>query len=188
MKYETLEPNKYYHIYNCGNNRENIFIEDENYFYFLKLMEKYIKPIADVICYCLLKNHFHLLVRIKVVEKEKLISRGFSNFFNVYAKAINKRYNRIGSLFKDRFSRKSINEEVYLKNLILYIHLNPVHHGFTKNILDWKFSSYHSIISKDSDWLSKEYIIELLGGIGNFKYIHESRNNEIILSTKYTFE
>ncbi len=59
----------YYHIYNRGNNREDIFIEPPNYSYFLSLYAKYIDPVADTYAYCLLRNHFHLLVRIKMEEE-----------------------------------------------------------------------------------------------------------------------
>ena len=60
-----LEPGRYYHIYNRGNNRENIFKEDRNYAYFLKLYAFHVGPIADTYAYCLLRNHFHLFVRVK---------------------------------------------------------------------------------------------------------------------------
>ena len=60
-----LEPGKYYHIYNRGNNRENIFKEDRNYAYFLKLYTFRVGPIADTYAYCLLRNHFHLLARVQ---------------------------------------------------------------------------------------------------------------------------
>lgn len=59
----------YYHIYNRGNNRENIFIEERNYEHFLKLYFKYIDPIAETFAYCLLRNHFHVSVRIKSEEE-----------------------------------------------------------------------------------------------------------------------
>jgi REP element-mobilizing transposase RayT len=65
MKSETFELGCYYHIYNRGNNNENIFIEEKNYSYFLQLLRKYILPVADVYCYCLLKNHFHIVLKIK---------------------------------------------------------------------------------------------------------------------------
>jgi len=66
---------QYYHIYNRGNNRENIFVEERNYRYFLKLYVKYIEPVADTYAYCLLRNHFHFLVRIKTVaEQEQTLS------------------------------------------------------------------------------------------------------------------
>jgi len=71
MKHTTapLQPGMYYHIYNRGNNRENLFLEKRNYPYFLTLYAKHIEPIADTCAYCLLRNHFHLSVRIKT-EKE----------------------------------------------------------------------------------------------------------------------
>ena len=105
----------YCHIYNRGNNREDIFREDRNYAYFLELYSKYVLPSVDTFAYCLLKNHFHLLVRIKDLTgskanllsqrldsredltgskanlsgPEKTASRAFSNFFNAYSKAVN---------------------------------------------------------------------------------------------------
>jgi len=60
-----LQSGVYYHIYNRGNNRENLFLEEKNYPYFLFLYEKHIEPVADTYAYCLMRNHFHLLVRIK---------------------------------------------------------------------------------------------------------------------------
>lgn len=58
-----LLPGVFYHIYNRGNNRENIFIEERNYTLFMNLYSRYIPPIADTYAYCLLRNHFHFLVR-----------------------------------------------------------------------------------------------------------------------------
>ena len=72
-----LAYNCYYHIYNRGNNRENLFKQDRNYRYFLKLYAKHIEPIADTFAYCLLPNHFHLLVRIKGETEQNL--SGFEN-------------------------------------------------------------------------------------------------------------
>lgn len=131
MNYEPLIEGNYYHIYNCGNNKENIFIEERNYAYFLILLKKHVLPCSDVLAFCLLKNHFHLLVYLKENFETKTISQCYSNFFNAYAKAINKTYDRTGSLFKDRFSRIKITDETYLKSLIVYIHTNPTHHQFT---------------------------------------------------------
>ena len=69
IDYEPLHFGSFYHIYNRGINRERIFVEETNYEYFLKLIKKHILAIADIYAYCLLNNHFHLLVRIKS-EKE----------------------------------------------------------------------------------------------------------------------
>ncbi len=64
-----LRYNTYYHIYNRGVNRENIFIEERNYDLFLKLFERHLSPVVDLFSYCLLKNHFHISVRIKSEEE-----------------------------------------------------------------------------------------------------------------------
>lgn len=118
-----LEHGKFYHIYNRGNNGENIFIEERNYTHFLSLYEKYILPVADTFAFCLLRNHFHLFARIKTVGEilKEIDLQGFRNLeglklpeptnqfsklFNAYAKAINAAYGRTGSLFEKRFRRK----------------------------------------------------------------------------------
>ena len=64
-----IVPGVIYHIYNRGNNEEDIFIEERNYNYFMKLYAKYIMPVAETYAYCLLRNHFHLMVRIKSPEE-----------------------------------------------------------------------------------------------------------------------
>lgn len=162
MLIDNIEEGFFYHIYNRGNNGINIFFDEENYTYFLQLLAKYIQPVAEIYAYCLLKNHFHILVRIKEVneiENENLrystteipksvnASKQFSHMFNAYAQAVNKRYSRTGSLFEKPFERKRINGEEYLKRLVLYIHSNPVQHSFAENIEDYKWSSYKSVLS-----------------------------------------
>ena len=60
-----MQPGCFYHIYNRGNNRQNIFFEERNYLYFLRLFEKYLFNLVDVYAYCLMPNHFHFLIKIK---------------------------------------------------------------------------------------------------------------------------
>lgn len=153
---EPIEQGSYYHIYNRGNNRCDVFFDTDSYYYFLKLYDKYITPVADTLAWCLLKNHFHFLVYIKLnheinldklefstVEKPKIISasRQFSYLFNAYTQGINKKFNRTGSLFESRFERKKITSDAYLQKVIFYIQNNPIHHGFTKNINLYPWSS-----------------------------------------------
>jgi len=179
MKYEPLIANNYYHIFNQGNNKEDIFIEEMNYTYFLELLNKYIYPIATILSYCLLKNHFHLLVQIKNIPEENQASKAFSNFFNSYAKSINKKYNRTGSLFRDRFKRIKIAEEGYLKKLIVYINLNPIHHGFTSNLNEYKHSSFLALMSNKTTLLQRDEVIQLFDDKENFKYYLESKKLEL---------
>ena len=65
-----LRRGTYYHIYNRGNNRENLFVENGNYTYFLERYFKYIEPVACTYAYCLMRNHFHLLIRTKAEEEQ----------------------------------------------------------------------------------------------------------------------
>lgn len=178
MKYEPLTSEKYYHIYNRGNNREDLFLEEKNYFYFLDLLKKHIQPIAHVLAYCLLKNHFHLLINTKKIEDKK-ISQAFSNLFNAYAKAINKQYKRSGSLFQDRFSRKIVKDENQLRNLIIYIHTNPTHHGFVEDFSTYKYSSYRSHLSKQKTLLDREFVLDQFDSRENFKYVHQAKSFDI---------
>src|SRR5690242_8912111 len=103
---KALQYGRYYHIHNRGNNRENTFIEERNYRYFLMLYANQIQPIADTYAYCLLRNHFHIMLRIKdesempkmsdFSEKSdisEMPTRAFAAFFTAYTKAINKAYN-----------------------------------------------------------------------------------------------
>jgi putative transposase len=180
MEKDIFESGQYYHIYNRGNNKENIFIEEKNYNYFLEKMKKYLLPIADVYAYCLLKNHFHIVLRIK--DKEELpekfkerIHLPFSNFFNSYAKSINTAYNRTGSLFQEHLQRNRIENEEYLKQLIVYTHLNPVKHKFTESFETYLHSSYRSYLSNKETSIDRDFILELFGGLENFKLYHDER-------------
>lgn len=208
QKYEPIDYGKYFHIYNHGNNYENIFISNSDYTNFLKLLNMYIQPVAEIFAWCLMKNHFHLLVRIKeendigylipenrntkdlakkwktlfpvnntdISELKKPIpERQFKHLFNKYARDINKKYNRIGSLFIKNFERKSVNNEKYLRNLILYIHNNPVHHEFVDDLKKYYWSSYSSILSKNQTKTKRDFVISLFEDVNNFEFTHKQK-------------
>ena len=182
MRYEVLIEDSFYHIYNCGNNKENIFIEEQNYTYFLKLVKKHISKTSNILAYCLLKNHFHFIIKTKENIESKQISQSFSNLFNAYSKSINKKYGRSGSLFKDRFSRIKLDNEEYLKNLILYTHLNPTHHNFIDDFRNYKYSSYNSILSNKPTNLLREDVINLFDDKQNFIDSHKIKEVNILES------
>ncbi|HEX7871242.1 MAG TPA: transposase, partial [Chryseobacterium sp.] len=163
------------------NGKDLIFREDENYKYFLSKLLKYIIPIAEIYGYCLMPNHFHLLMRFKNSDQvsnedeHKYLMRQFSNLLNGYAKAYNKKYKRKGSLFLDFLKRKRVDDERYLIKLLHYIHNNPVNHGFVEGINDWKYSSYHSYIrlAKESKIERKE-MMQYFDTIKDFVEYHKS--------------
>ncbi|SEM53379.1 Transposase IS200 like [Chryseobacterium taichungense] len=176
---ENFESGYVYHIYTHANGNDLIFREEENYRYFLKKLEKYINPITEMYAYCLMPNHFHLLLRfkeLKEIENEHFyLMKHFSNLLNGYAKAYNKRYNRKGSLFLDYIRRKRVDNKKYLLKLLHYIHNNPVNHGFIEDINDWKYSSYQSYInfSKESRIERKE-MMQYFDTINEFVEYHKS--------------
>lgn len=121
----------FFHIYNRGNNGENIFIQERNYAYFMELWWKHTHQIAETWAYCLLRNHFHAAVYIKnetdltgLKNKIKKPSQYFSNFFNAYARGVNIATQRTGALFERPFKRIPVDSESYLMRLIVYIHQN----------------------------------------------------------------
>ena len=187
-KVQPLNFGSYYHIYNRGNNSENLFLTTDNYSYFLSLYDKYIALVADTYAWCLMPNHFHLLVRVKDEEEIRrrlnlsgfqnltgFVSQKFSNLFNAYSKAFNKREARHGCLFESPFKRIEVHNETYLRQLVCYIHSNPVKHGFVDSILDWPWSSYLTIISVKPSKLQLNSVLGWFDSHSNFIALHNEQ-------------
>jgi putative transposase len=198
----------HYHIYNRGVNCEDIFVEERNYELFLKLYEKHLSPVTDLFAYCMLKNHFHILVRIRSEEEileikktlrvssvnnhhggqsntadhqrgqsrkplgSKYISDQFSNFFNAYAKTINKAYGRTGSLFQHPFGRVPITTDRQFWNVIAYIHQNPQKHRFVKDFRDWKYSSFGMILTEKPTPVKRNEVMRWFGTREEYLALH----------------
>ncbi|MGB5981443.1 MAG: transposase [Nonlabens sp.] len=169
---DKITGDRYYHIYNQANGMINIFKEQRNYSFFLNKVEKHLEPVCEILAYALLKNHFHLIIKTKEVSDDK-ISRAFANLFIGYAKAYNKTYNRSGSLFKKPFKRKLIENESYLKNVVLYIHTNPVKDGFVEQVVEYPWTSYHDIIDESPSLVERDLILRLFDGRKNFIATHQ---------------
>ena len=177
-----LEPNKFYHIYNRANGNERIFLNKANYEFFLQKYQQHIEPIAETFCYCLMPNHFHLLIRIRSSEEIEFsgpsekgglsCSKKFSNFFSSYAQAFNKQQGRMGSLFMKNFKRKEVDSDKYKYQLIHYIHHNPIEAGLSHKLEEWPFSSYTRIISDGPGFINKEAVLNWYDGKENFEKVH----------------
>ncbi|MDQ0476135.1 transposase [Chryseobacterium sp. MDT2-18] len=177
-----LEPDHFYHIYNRGINGGKLFFNHQNYLYFLKLISEKVKPVAEIHSYCLLQNHFHLLVRIKSEELirlkfpekenshiESIISQQFSNTFNSYSQAINKHFGRTGKLFELPFRRKKMTSEQQLINTILYINKNPAKHKITNDFLSYPYSSVGEILNESCLFVERLEVVCLFNDKDNFK-------------------
>src|ERR1700690_3470837 len=140
-----LVPEPYYHIYNRGNNRQQIFFQQENYLYFLQGLKRYLLPAADIIAYCLMPTHYHLMVRVKQnVGGSKIpeVSSGMMKLSVSYTKAINKRFARVGVLFQGPFQARPILDSRHLLHLCRYIHANPVNDGLINDPSNWPYLNY----------------------------------------------
>jgi putative transposase len=185
-----LMPGEQYHILSRAVGNEKIFMEPDNYSFFISRWIKHITPVADTFAYCLLPNHFHFMVRIKeepVLEANFLkvktnsksytpeclpefIMERFSNLLNSYTKSFNKRYHRKGGLFIDYLRRVEIKTDAQFGACIFYIHKNPVHHGYCKHPEQWTWSSYNEILKgqPSSSWLSGAEVMNHFNGRKSF--------------------
>ena len=170
---DKIKSDSYYHVFNQANGMIDIFKESRNYPFFIDKMEKHLAPVCNIIAFCLMKNHFHLVIKTKDVDASD-ISRAFANLFIGYAKAYNKAYHRSGSLFKKPFKRKRIESKSYLKNVILYVHCNPVKDGFVEDIISYPWSSYHDILDDVKTCIDREFVLELFDDSTNFVAAHKA--------------
>ena len=138
-RYLTFIPGENYHFYNRGENRGTVFFCDKNYHFFLFNIERYVQPIMELVAYCLMPTHYHLLIRVRETSE---VSTAMMKLSVSYTKAINHAYDRVGPIFQGAFQAKHIDSAAYLRHLVGYIHLNPVQSGLVQCPDEWDFSSF----------------------------------------------
>ncbi|WP_029274477.1 transposase [Pedobacter borealis] len=188
--YTKFEQGKFYHIYNRSIDRQPLFKSDANYRFFLKKFDLYLSNVLDVYAYCLLGNHFHLLIRVKESLKANdpisefsvhdIVSKQFRIFFQSYALAFNIQHKRIGTLFQTPFKRAQINDESYFTRLVYYIHSNPQKHNLISDFRDWKWSSYGRILLEANTKLKKHYVLDWFGGKAGYLKFHSDIQDGIM--------
>jgi len=167
-----FEENNIYHIYNRGNNRQPIFFDDENYLFFLKKLKKELTPYCKVLAYCLMPNHFHLMIWVGEIDTRltaqrssnssdvfgvetrptalsgrtgtEVLSRKIGTVLSSYTQAINKQQKRTGSLFQQKTKAKCLTQsgENYPAICFHYIHQNPLRAKLVTKMEDWEYSSF----------------------------------------------
>jgi len=170
-------PDHFYHFYNRGNNRQAIFFERDNYVYFLRRLKKYLREYLDILAYCLMPTHYHILARVRTPQTSEVletsevpVSQAMQKFIISYTKAINKRFDRVGALFQGQFKAKLVEEQNHLLTLCLYIHANPVKDGLVDTPELWEFSNYLEWIDKRPGTLvDRDFINENFGSAGEYE-------------------
>lgn len=162
----------YYHAYNRGVNKEAIFHSPDDFAVFLSLFKRHLSKepktdkygrqyvhylgAIDLIAFCLMKNHFHLLVYLKERSGLEDLMRSTMTAYSMY---FNKKYDRVGSLFQNHFLATRIDNDPYFWHISRYIHLNPA--GVGENSSTYQYSSLPYFIGeKVASWLHPEHIIQ----------------------------
>ncbi|MDZ7744318.1 MAG: transposase [Candidatus Saccharibacteria bacterium] len=168
----------FYHVYNRGVEKRNIFIDDQDYAVFLNLLKRYLSPEehkddrgniyesyaerVELLAFCLMPNHFHLLFYLN--SDPKAIAKMMQKVTSSYTTYFNKRHVRVGHLLQGVYKASHILEDAYLLHISRYIHLNP------ESYKSWEFSSLPYYINGwRSDWVKPGRILELFDGTESYE-------------------
>ena len=179
----------YLHIMTQGINKTYIFEYEEDIKYYIKIMYELLKEYKiKIIAYCIMNNHTHMLVKVEKIEE---LSNYMLRLNSKYARYYNKKYKRVGYVFRDRFRSEGIYNDAQLYNCIRYIYNNPVKAGICNRPEEYKWSNYKPIPEKISDTYIfiddeeeiekayKEYI-KIFMEKNNLDIINPKRNKELL--------
>lgn len=189
IREQPLETSCFYHIYNRGINGQPIFLKADHFEFFLHKAKQYLVPYFEVYAYCLMSNHFHFLIRTKELSHNAtpnlcgktnglhsnghVYSKQIGKLISSYTQALNKMEHRHGPLLESPFKRLKIETESYLRNLIIYIHQNPLDIGIS--VSNYEYSSYKAIVSDRNTALERTEVISYFDDVENFKFCHRNR-------------
>ena len=150
----------FHHIYNRGANKEKIFFDKNDYIYFLKKLREYKQELRiNILCYCLMPNHFHIFA--EQTSDQFPLSGFISSLTNSYTKSINKKYKRSGVLFEGRTKSKHCEDESYFRWIFKYILSNHVKDGLVEHVTDWDFSNARDLFGlRDDDLCENHKVFE----------------------------
>ena len=170
-----------YHIYNRGNNRKRIFFSPDNYLFFLGKIRKLLMPCADILAWCLMPNHFHLMIHANEASIAERKSHGgipmqeFSYRLGIlqssYTQAINKTQRQSGSLFQQKASCKllhnfsSSQQDDSIENCFHYIHANPSESSIVNDPAEWPYSSLQDYLGIRAGNLCNKELLKSISGL-----------------------
>ena len=168
-----------YHVVLCGNNKQRIFEDTEDYEKFMSVLFKY-KKICGFVLYawCLMPNHIHILLKVKNEPLSMIFQRINTSFVMWY----NRKYERVGHLYKGRYYSEPVEDESYFLTVMRYIHMNPVKGGLCKKPEDYRNSSYAYYFL--SDYVKDSDMILSLIRKDEFRQYHLEKNEDICLDVE----
>lgn len=173
---------EYYHIFNRGNRKGDIYLDNQDKGVFLERLVKYKDECQiNILCYCLMPNHFHFLLK---QEGEISVTNFIHRMLISYCMYFNKKYNTVGRLFQGPFKAKLVEREEYLLQLSRYIHLNPGEIFKTRFLKNYLWSSYLDYIGKRNRGLCEtdlilSYFSKTVPGLSYQNFVEQS--NETVL-------
>jgi putative transposase len=160
-----LEPGGYFHLYNRSNNRELLFKQHDNFDYFVRRFNYHLGKHLDLLVFCLMPTHFHFLVRVNTRQVRETKDQ-IGVWLSGYAKAINKRFDRHGSLFQQHTKTRHVDDERYLTRLTAYIHNNPVRAGLVDAPDAWQYSSATLLLKpRPEPFAGRRFALEQFGSV-----------------------
>ena len=160
-----------YHVIIRGINRQDIFLDNQDFRKFLKELKRTKELYQyELYAYALMPNHAHFIIH-DTTENLSTIMQSLNIRYSYY---FNQKYERVGHLFENRFKSKNIEEESYLKNVVRYIHKNPENAGITGH---YSWTSYYEYVQNEERIIDKDFIMNLFNNdISNFKIFHNNYN------------
>ena len=170
----------YYHVVQRGNDRRKIFLESHDYDYFYSLLRKYLKRYHSFLYhYCLMSNHFHMLMKVTKAEDMSKLMQGVDLSYTLYYK---RKYEFIGSLWQGRDKSIVIERDDYLMDCGRYIERNPVRAGIVTDPTNYEFSSSKFYFSgKESSIITEDILYESLG---RDKHERQTRYRDYVLEER----
>lgn len=152
--------NAFYHVFNRGINKQPIFLQEEDYLFFLKkLQEIKLKYDHSIYASCLMPNHFHISIQTRKIP----ISTILASLTTSYSMYFNRTYSHFGHVFQNRYKSILIENNSYFFKLSQYIYLNPVRDGLVDNPIDYNFSSIREALGKEPLRILDDDIVRLIG-------------------------
>lgn len=156
-----------YHVVSRGVSHQIIFEDDGDRTFFMSKVVALLEPLeGSLFCWCLMDNHFHLLVKMDVDN----LSRYMRLLLSDYAGYFNRVHERSGILFDDRFRSEPVETDEYLMSVVRYIHRNPVKAGLG-SLSSYRWSSYGEYVSR-AQRIDAEAVLDVFGGIEQFVAFH----------------